>query len=177
LKVLHAGSGGSKVPQDIFGAYEEVSLDIDPRCSPDMIGSMVDMDFVPDGTFDAVYTSHTLEHLYPHDVRRCVHNFQRVLKPGGVLMVVVPDLEWVQPTEEIVYMSESGPICGLDMYYGKHDMIENNEFMAHHSGFVRDTLRSVIETCNLKVAQIFGDKCYNLYAIAYKEPIDVLQVD
>ena len=46
-----------------------------------------------DGEFDAVYHSHVLEHL-PHSqglpfLREC----HRVLAPGGILRVVVPDLE------------------------------------------------------------------------------------
>lgn len=175
MRILHAGAGGQKVPQEYFSAYEEVTLDIDPQCKPDMVGSMVDMHFIPDATFDAVYTSHTLEHLYAHDVRRCITNFCRILKPGGILMVVVPDLEFVQPTEEILYDSESGPISGLDMYYGHHAMVEENPYMAHHCGFTSDTMRTVLESCDFKIAKIICDNFYNLMAIAYKErhvPVD-----
>ena len=47
----------------------------------------------PDASFDVVYHSHVLEHLpattAPEMIRECI----RVLRPGGVLRVVVPDLE------------------------------------------------------------------------------------
>lgn len=48
---------------------------------------------VPDGAFDAVYSSHVLEHLTEEDGLRLLHEICRVLKPGGVCRVAVPDLE------------------------------------------------------------------------------------
>ncbi len=47
----------------------------------------------PDYTFDAVYHSHVLEHFPREDAPRLIAECHRVLKPGGVLRVVVPDLE------------------------------------------------------------------------------------
>lgn len=46
-----------------------------------------------DEMFDAVYHSHVLEHLQPHDGGEMLKECVRVLAPGGVLRVVVPDLE------------------------------------------------------------------------------------
>jgi len=45
-----------------------------------------------DGHFDAVYHSHVLEHLHPKTGRELLAECWRVLKPGGVVRVVVPDL-------------------------------------------------------------------------------------
>lgn len=49
----------------------------------------------PDNTFDAVYHSHVLEHFMAADGRRFMQECVRVLKPGGVLRVAVPDLEQI----------------------------------------------------------------------------------
>ena len=46
-----------------------------------------------DGTFDAVYSSHVLEHLERDHAPRVLAEMRRVLKPGGIVRVVVPDLE------------------------------------------------------------------------------------
>jgi predicted SAM-dependent methyltransferase len=46
-----------------------------------------------DGTFTAVYTSHTLEHLFFDVGMQMMRESHRVLRPGGVLRVVVPDVE------------------------------------------------------------------------------------
>lgn len=48
----------------------------------------------PDGTFDAVYHAHTLEHLRFGEVMAFLRECHRVLKRGGVARVVVPDLEY-----------------------------------------------------------------------------------
>lgn len=45
------------------------------------------------GEFDAVYHSHILEHLKPELGHELINECFRVLKPGGVLRIVVPDLE------------------------------------------------------------------------------------
>ncbi len=44
---------------------------------------------IPDEAFDFVYSSHCLEHTL--DARVALVNWWRVLKPGGHLVVVVPD--------------------------------------------------------------------------------------
>jgi predicted SAM-dependent methyltransferase len=46
----------------------------------------------PEHTFTAVYASHLLEHLYLDESDRLLRECLRVLKPGGVVWVVVPDL-------------------------------------------------------------------------------------
>lgn len=49
----------------------------------------------PDGSFDAVYHSHVLEHLDPTSAEAMLRECVRVLKPEGVLRIVVPDLEGI----------------------------------------------------------------------------------
>ena len=44
---------------------------------------------VPDEKFDFVHSSHCLEHLY--DPREGLRNWFRVLRPGGYLVIIVPD--------------------------------------------------------------------------------------
>lgn len=46
-----------------------------------------------ENTFDAVYHSHVLEHMPKRYVPVFLRECWRVLKPGGILRVVVPDLE------------------------------------------------------------------------------------
>jgi ubiquinone/menaquinone biosynthesis C-methylase UbiE len=43
-------------------------------------------------TISAIYGSHFLEHLYQTDAQRLLLECKRVLKPGGVIRMVVPDL-------------------------------------------------------------------------------------
>ncbi len=47
------------------------------------------------GVFQAVYASHVLEHLTPGEASALVREVRRVLAPGGVVRIVVPDLEGI----------------------------------------------------------------------------------
>ena len=46
---------------------------------------------IADATYDFVYSSHCLEHM--PDVQLALRNWVRIIKPGGILYVVVPDFE------------------------------------------------------------------------------------
>ena len=57
-----------------------------------------------DNSFAAIYAAHLLEHLYPDKARALLKECYRVLEPGGVLRIVVPDLrviinDYVKATE------------------------------------------------------------------------------
>lgn len=45
-----------------------------------------------DNTFAVVYGSHVLEHLYLVDAQKLLRECRRILRPGGVIRLVVPDL-------------------------------------------------------------------------------------
>jgi predicted SAM-dependent methyltransferase len=49
----------------------------------------------PDGSCTAVYASHVLEHFARADAPRFLRECRRVLMSGGVLRIVVPDLETI----------------------------------------------------------------------------------
>ena len=47
----------------------------------------------PNNHFDASYSSHVLEHFTPSQARHLISEAFRVMKPGGIIRIVVPDLE------------------------------------------------------------------------------------
>lgn len=165
MKVLHAGCGGAPLPVDYFPTAEETRLDIDPAMKPDVVASLTDMGDI--GGFDAVYTAHCLEHLYPHEVPVALGEIRRVLRDGGYAMVIVPDLDGVQPTDDVVYESPCGPISGLDMYYGHSRLIPDHPYMAHHCGFVADTLKRAMEASGFSSVSTRSSN-RNLIAIGVK---------
>lgn len=159
--VLVAGSGHDA--GEYWEGYEVTRLDIDPGTSPDIVASMTDMGAI--GQFDAVYCSHALEHLYPHEVPHALAEFHRVLAPGGTAVVLVPDLEGVPATDDV--LPGSTGLCGLHLYYGDAREIPANPHMAHHCGFVESTLRAAMEAAGFKV-QTKRMSFYNLLAIGVK---------
>lgn len=49
---------------------------------------------IPAGSCDGVYCSHVLEHLSLTDFRTAIRNTKRMLRPGGLFRLVVPDLQY-----------------------------------------------------------------------------------
>jgi SAM-dependent methyltransferase len=49
---------------------------------------------IPDKSANGVYCSHVLEHLARNDLAPALRNTLRILRPGGIFRLVVPDLHW-----------------------------------------------------------------------------------
>lgn len=163
--VLHAGCGNAPLPDWLDGT--ETRLDIDARTNPDVHASMTNLGDI--GPFDSVFCSHALEHLYPHDVVTALKEFHRVLKPGGVAWIVVPNLEGIEPSWDVVYHTEDGhPITGFHMYYGDPRLIGENPFMAHHSGFVASTMKNALGAAGFAKIETVTHSGYNLVGIGIK---------
>jgi SAM-dependent methyltransferase len=65
-----------------------------------------------DGTAEAVYSSHMLEHLYLDDARALLAECFRVLRPGGIIRLAVPDGEmWAR--DLIAAGDDPGGVAGL----------------------------------------------------------------
>lgn len=162
-RVLHVGCGMAPLPP-IWDNVEEVRMDIDPDCNPDIVASLTDMGDI--GEFDAIYGSHVLEHFYPHDVNKVLSECHRVLKSGGQCVMIVPNMEDIRPTRDTVYMLDSGPITGLDMFYGKESLLEGNPYMAHKTAFVPETLKSAFSCFRLAETKSLAG--YNLMGVGVK---------
>lgn len=146
LKTVLIAGCGEEGQQWTDQGWRVVRLDIDPRANPDIVGSMTDLGDV--GPFDAVACNNALEHLYPHEVEKALREFMRVLNPGGVAVIQVPDLQDVQATEDVI--PEIG-LSGLHLMYGDPARLEEFPYMAHHCGFVESTLRRVMESAGFSV--------------------------
>jgi predicted SAM-dependent methyltransferase len=155
-RLLNAGSGPgparriARLVSDL--GWEEVRFDIDPEVKPDVEGSILDLGvpFEPQ-SFDAVWSSHVLEHLYAHEVFPTLRQFHRVLKADGFALVMTPDLESVahfiveHGIAAIAYNSPAGPIRPLDMLYGHSRAIEDgHHYMAHRTGFTAERLGNLL---------------------------------
>lgn len=149
--VLHVGCGKPN-PDALHETFRtpdwrELRLDIDPEVGADIVASIVDMAPVRSETVDAVWSSHNLEHVYPHEVRLVLREFRRVLRPGGFALVSVPNLQYLANAlakgrlEDPLFDTQAGPVTPLDMLYGNTRWLaEGNEFMAHRTGFTARTM-------------------------------------
>lgn len=118
----------------------------------------------PDESYEAIWCNNALEHLYPHEVTKALREFHRVLKPGGMALVMVPNLENARPTEDVI--PEIG-MSGLHLFYGDPALLEEFPYMAHHSGFVPDTLKRVMDMAGF-TTEVKSMGCYQIMGIGVK---------
>ena len=185
-KVLHVGCGKhGKIHQLFSGpAWSEIRLDIDPEADPDIVNSITDMENMSDHSVDAVYSSHNLEHLYPHEVKTALQEFLRVLNSEGFCLLSVPDLQAAAELiaqgkiEEPLYNSPAGPVAPLDMLYGfRPALAAGNTHMAHKTGFTDVSLAQEFINAGFTWAKYAKDNAYSLWIKAYKNkpPADIAE--
>ncbi|HEY5798987.1 MAG TPA: class I SAM-dependent methyltransferase [Burkholderiaceae bacterium] len=155
---MHIGCGPSRKAQTTRGfnqdGWDEIRFDIDPSVEPDIVGTMTDMSGVADASVDAIFSSHNIEHLYPHEVPGALQEFRRVLRPNGFLILTCPDLQSVCALIAegnllgTAYESPAGPISPIDILYGhRQALAKGNLYMAHRSGFTEPVLAEVVQHC------------------------------
>jgi len=67
------------------------NMDIDAHAGVDFVGDVSNLSQFPDGSVDEIYASHILEHFEHHRTLAVLKEWCRVLRPGGRLLVGVPD--------------------------------------------------------------------------------------
>jgi predicted SAM-dependent methyltransferase len=182
-RVLNIGSGPKSIRKAnaMFepAGWQEVRMDLDPAVRPDVVGSMTDM-HVHFGAqrFDAVWSSHSLEHLHSHEIPVALKEFRRVLKDDGFALITCPDLETVMTlflehgSDHVVYRSPAGPITPLDMMFGHSRSIAAGAVhMAHHSGLTSDRLSGLLLEAGFAEA-VTKRRDYDLWALALTERAD-----
>jgi len=153
---LHVGCGPKRKDPTTAGFNtpdrQEQRLDIDESVSPDLVGTMVDMSIVPSVSVNAIFSSHNIDHLYPHEVPVAMAEFKPMLKPDGFVVITCPDLQSVcalvaeDKLTEPAYTSPAGPIAPLEIIYGHRlPMAKGNLYMAHHCGFTKKVLMATLQ--------------------------------
>ena len=181
---LHVGCGpgrkGPMTPGFDSPEWSEIRLDIDPSVSPDLVGTMTDLSAVKTGSMEAVFSSHNIEHLYPHEVPVALSEFKRVLTDDGFVVITCPDLVSVahciieRGLSETAYMSPLGPITPLDILYGlQNDIRAGNLYMAHRCGFTAKTLMHTLQRAGFGKITVVGRRSqFVLWAVATKSRCD-----
>ena len=77
-----------------------------------------------DGSADLIYASHCLEHFKYRDIDRVLSEWARVLKPGGVLRLSVPDFDKLM----VIYSDTRNPDDFIEQLMGG----QNNRYNFHY---------------------------------------------
>lgn len=89
-----------------------------------------------DASFDNVFSAHMLEHLYRAEAENCVREAYRVLRPGGVFRVLVPDLDRL-----VRNYDEAHPEPMLQKIYENTQRRDKNR---HHWMYTASSLANVL---------------------------------
>ena len=181
---LHVGCGSKRKDRTTKALssadWMELRFDIDESVKPDLVGTMTDMPSVSSESVDAVFSSHNIEHLYPHEVPLALAEFVRVLKPDGIAVITCPDLQSVcqliaeDKLTEAAYTSPAGPIAPIDILYGlRSSMAQGNLYMAHRCGFTQKVLTATLQAAGFKAVATMSraHPYFDLWAVASKEAL------
>jgi len=157
----------------------QAPLNLHIGCGDYLLDSWVNIDFHPaqlsmdlrwglpfqDASAAFVFLSHTLEHFYyPQEALRITNDIRRVLQPGGILRVVVPDIEkclraYVENDGEFFANRRKTwtwwPECVTKLtdflsYAGAGSWCE---FRSHKFGYDYDTLRHLLVVSGFRTVQ------------------------
>jgi predicted SAM-dependent methyltransferase len=112
----------------------------------ELVADVRSLPFQP-GTLAEIYASHLLEHFTEADLRSAVlPAWHRLLKPGGILRIAVPDAEgMIQVFSRGEYSFESL----RNVTYGGQDYPGN----FHYTMFSRESLRAILREAGFTVDQ------------------------
>ena len=128
----------------LFFDWEEVRHDSNENLQKkaDIVTPLTDLSKIESESYDAVFSSHSLERLYPHEVGKALSELLRVLKKDGHLLITCADLLAActlvaeDKLLEPAYESPAGKVSPLDILYGFRPAIAaGHTQFARHCGF------------------------------------------
>lgn len=116
------------------GAYHE---------APDLVCDITNLEELPfePNSVNAIRCCHTLEHLDPNVLERTLKGWHRLLKKGGCLTIVVPDVEEIF---KLCLLKDIKDITAIRMLYVPEEWQSKGEGERHRWGFTESTLRDLL---------------------------------
>lgn len=129
---LHIGCGDKYIPGFVH---------IDARELPhvDYVTPADKLDMFADQSVDLIYSCHMLEHLRRNEVAIVLREWHRVLKPGGILRLAVPDFEKIVE----VYLKTKDLKSFLGLLAGRQDYPENTHYGVFDFAYLSEILSEI----------------------------------
>ena len=130
---IHLGCGEINSP-------EFINVDSRPLLHVHHVHDAQSLPFFSDNFADLIYVSHTLEHIPMEDVVDVLKEWQRVLKPGGILRISVPDFDQIIN----IYHSNNRSIETIwRPLLGGQEYPENYHFSVFNKKYLKDILEEI----------------------------------
>lgn len=118
------------------------------RHIPEIVGDATKVP-LPNQSCEQVFSSECLEHFSWHVVPNVVKEWARLIQPGGVLHIEVPD--FVAACNQLISLdSLEGDLAMQQIIFGG----QVNEFDCHYAGITHRTLPKFVEDAGLKVTDL-----------------------
>lgn len=161
---LDIGSGGP-----MYQRTDMTWKTVDLFCPADIEADMADLPF-DDGVVDAIWSSHALEHIDMMQVHPTLSEWFRVLKPGGTLTLLVPDMDYVAKKWLEIGSAALQLIFGNQRHPGEY----------HKMGWNLESLKDDIERVGFEITKAVSiftpDYNQDSLRVEAKKPDDYQQV-
>jgi predicted SAM-dependent methyltransferase len=127
---LHLGCGKRNIP----GFIHIDAIDF-PHI--DHVATIDNLSFLKDNSVELIYNCHVLEHFKRRDVESVLIEWKRVLKPGGILRISVPDFSKLCK----VYEKNGDIDMVIGALFGRQDYLYN----IHYNVYDYKSLSNVLE--------------------------------
>jgi len=119
------------------------SFDIVGGMGVDHVGDCRDLSRFRENSVETIYASHVLEHLHLSDLIPTLHEWKRVLQPGGRVMISVPDMNVLSRLFLDPRVNGEAKFMVMCIMFGgqldQHDI--------HHVGFDFEILGTYLNEC------------------------------
>jgi predicted SAM-dependent methyltransferase len=135
VRKLHIGGATASPGWEVLNIAEAPFVD--------HVGNANNLSRFEVNTFECIYASHIFEHFdYKGELQTALHEWLRVLRPGGNLYISVPDLDTISGLmldKDLLDIGEQ--IFAMRMLFGGHE--DPHDY--HLVGFNEDILRWFLE--------------------------------
>lgn len=157
---LNIGCGNSKIVEDFRG--------LDVRSTPitEYVTPAYDLSLFEDESIDAIYSRHTLEHLTQEEARRALKEWCRVLKVGGTVQIIVPDLIYHARQFLVAYKNNDTKNLehAMASFYGWRDISRGGAAEDSHKwGYTEKSLLTSIKTSGFSKSFRLNERNYTSY--------------
>ena len=137
---LHLGCGKRFIPGFVH-------IDAVDYPHVDHVATIDNLNFLPDNSVDLIYNCHVLEHFKRKDVVRVLREWFRVIKPGGILRISVPDFAKLCE----VYQREGNLDMVIGALFGRQDYLYN----IHYNVFDFNSLQDVLHQAGFTNVKLY----------------------
>lgn len=129
---LHLGCGKRHIPGFIH-------IDAIDYSHVDHVTTIDNLSFIGDNSVDLIYNCHVLEHFKRREVIKVLSEWLRVLKPGGILRIAVPDFASLCT----VYQQYGKLELVIGPIFGRQDYLYNIHYNVYDFSALTKTLEEV----------------------------------